>query len=275
MADHYELLGVPRDAGTREIKSAFRLKAKRMHPDLARGAGGAGGDPAMRLLLDAYRTLLDPERRLAYDRSLRKRGAGRAGYPAFDYRNWLKERLEVPEYRAKLLVYDLLHDLEDEALELFESLDGLEDGRLERFFERSEAMDAEFCIAEEYEKRGRFVDAYRVYLSIFRKEREKPALGYFLDVVALRFRRLVLEGLRTVLEDEPYLDILSEAAEAVPDDHDAAQLLRRKAELLLRLGSRAGASEAIAEARGRYPRLAGLGALERKAASSLARSATA
>lgn len=272
MADHYELLGVPRDAGTREIKSAFRLKAKRMHPDLARGADG---DPAMRILLEAYRTLLDPERRLAYDRSLRKRGAGAAVAAAFDYRNWLKERLEVPEYRAKLLVYDLLHELEDEALELFESLDGLEDGRLERFFERSEAMDAEFCIAEEYEKRGRFVDSYRVYLSIFRKERDQPTLGYFLDVVSLRFRRLVLEGLHGVLEDEPYLEILTEGAAVVPDDHDAAQLLRRKAELLLRLGSRAGASAAIAEARERYPRLAGLGALERKAASRLARSATA
>ena len=156
MADHYELLGVPRDAGTREIKSAFRLKAKRLHPDLARGADG---EPAMRMLLDAYRTLLDPERRLAYDRSLRKRGSVAAGVPSFDYRKWLKERLEVPEYRAKLLVYDLLHDLEDEALELFESLDGLEEGRLERFFERSEAMDAEFCIAEEYEKRPRFAYA--------------------------------------------------------------------------------------------------------------------
>ncbi|MBN1243203.1 MAG: DnaJ domain-containing protein [Spirochaetales bacterium] len=265
MADHYELLGVARDAGTREIKSAFRVKAKRLHPDLVRGNDD---DPAMRLLLDAYRTLLDPERRLAYDRTLRRRHAGSQGRPSFDYRAWLKERLEQPEYRAKLLVYDLLHGLEDEALELFESLQGLDDGRLERFFERSEAMDAEFCIAEEYEKRGRFVDAYRVYLSIFRKERDKPALGYFLDVVALRFRRLVLEGLRSVLEDEPYLSILAEAASIVPDDRDSAQLLRRQAELSLRMGDTRGAFLALAEARRRHPRLAGLATLERRASQA-------
>lgn len=60
--DYYELLGVPRDATTSEIRSAYRALAKAMHPD----TGGTAG--AFRLLREAYDTLADPDRRTAYDR---------------------------------------------------------------------------------------------------------------------------------------------------------------------------------------------------------------
>ncbi|WP_245614357.1 J domain-containing protein [Actinokineospora inagensis] len=59
--DYYELLGVRRDAGAADIKSAFRALAKVMHPD----AGGTAG--TFRLLKSAYETLSDPRRRAEYD----------------------------------------------------------------------------------------------------------------------------------------------------------------------------------------------------------------
>ncbi|AUS79653.1 molecular chaperone DnaJ [Actinoalloteichus sp. AHMU CJ021] len=62
MVDHYELLGLSRDATTAEVKSAYRQLAKTMHPD----AGGTAG--AFRLLQDAYETLTDPLLRRQYDR---------------------------------------------------------------------------------------------------------------------------------------------------------------------------------------------------------------
>ncbi|HET6504489.1 MAG TPA: DnaJ domain-containing protein [Amycolatopsis sp.] len=64
-AGYYELLGVGRNASATDIKSAYRSKARSLHPD-------AGGSPdAFHLLTEAYETLSDPSRRAAYDRNFR------------------------------------------------------------------------------------------------------------------------------------------------------------------------------------------------------------
>ena len=188
---------------------------------------------------------------------------------AFDYRVWLKERLDEPEYTAKLVFYDLLHDLEDEALELDERIRDSDEGRLERFFERPEAMDAEFCIAEEYAARGRFVDAYRVMVKLIAMEQRSPGFGYFYDIVLARFRRLVLEDLPRVLEPEILLETLAEAVECRSSAENDAQFLRKRAELLFRLGRASEARTAVARAAALAPKLPGLKALAMKLAGGI------
>lgn len=259
LATYYEFLGVRPEASLREIKSAFRKKAKIFHPDTARS-----DDRSMRFLLEAYRTLSDPQLRREYDRKLRRNRARNREHPSFEYRTWLLERREDPEYRAKLVMYDLLHDRDDEALEYYETIAGDERTRLIRYFERAEAMDAEFCIAELYEKRGEWRKAFEVYRTLIEMEREKPAFGYFFDVVELQFRRLVLECISLPEDPEVYLAILEESARIAADSEDSARFLRRKAEILAKAGRGREALTVLGEAEILAPKLPGIKPLRRR-----------
>lgn len=64
--DAYEILGVGRDASEREIKKAFRLKARELHPDVNQDDPEA--EEKFKELAEAQEILLDSEKRSIYDR---------------------------------------------------------------------------------------------------------------------------------------------------------------------------------------------------------------
>lgn len=72
-ADHYATLGVPPTARIQEIRAAYLRAMRACHPDLRPG-DLAAGEAARRANL-AWQVLGDPERRAAYDRQMRARGA--------------------------------------------------------------------------------------------------------------------------------------------------------------------------------------------------------
>ncbi len=62
---YYARLGVAPDAAPAELKAAFRLRARRLHPD----AEGTGDAAAFMRLKEAYDVLSNPYRRAAYERT--------------------------------------------------------------------------------------------------------------------------------------------------------------------------------------------------------------
>jgi curved DNA-binding protein CbpA len=74
--NYYLLLGVPQDADPDTIRSAFRVLARRYHPD----AGEGSSPERFREVLAAYETLNDPTRRGYYDRILQSRRAPMAQF---------------------------------------------------------------------------------------------------------------------------------------------------------------------------------------------------
>lgn len=64
--DHYDVLGVGRDADEAQIKSAFRRKAMQYHPD--RNPGDSEAERNFKQVNEAYEILKDGEKRAAYDR---------------------------------------------------------------------------------------------------------------------------------------------------------------------------------------------------------------
>ncbi len=92
-ATHYELLGLPADASQDEIRAAYRVLARRYHPDTQHDADPATADRSrhtMASLNAAWAVLGDPVRRRAYDAELGHprpaRPAGNGNRPASDWK---------------------------------------------------------------------------------------------------------------------------------------------------------------------------------------------
>ena len=64
--DYYDVLGVSRGAGEKDLKSAFRRLAKQYHPDA--NPGDHNAEHKFKEINEAYEALRDPQRRAAYDR---------------------------------------------------------------------------------------------------------------------------------------------------------------------------------------------------------------
>jgi molecular chaperone DnaJ len=83
--DYYEILGVSRDAGESELKSAYRRLALQHHPD--RNPGSADAVEKFREASEAYAVLSDPEKRGRYDlhgHAGLSGAEGFGGFPGFD-----------------------------------------------------------------------------------------------------------------------------------------------------------------------------------------------
>src|SRR5437764_12325651 len=63
--DYYELLGVPRKASAKDIRSAFRKLARKYHPDL--NPGDKSAEEKFKQLQEAYDVLSDSKKRQMYD----------------------------------------------------------------------------------------------------------------------------------------------------------------------------------------------------------------
>ncbi len=88
--DFYIVLGVDRGAAAGDIKRAYKRLARRLHPDI--NPGDREAEARFRQVLDAYETLMDPDRRRRYDAGQLSGGnvdedAETFGFAGFDFSN--------------------------------------------------------------------------------------------------------------------------------------------------------------------------------------------
>lgn len=178
----HRLLGVPPDASFSEIKRAYRSKIKKYHPDLN---PGAGTNHLVYELVTAYEGLVRYHEQL-HDTAI---FSPAIEHEEFDYRTFLV-KLNTLESKARLIFFDLLHNREDAAIELYESL-GKDSTQVMSCLDREDYMDCAFMLAEELLFRSRMTSVLDLLYDISRLELEKPYFHFFFDDIKELIRQTI------------------------------------------------------------------------------------
>jgi tetratricopeptide (TPR) repeat protein len=232
LVNYYEILGLEPTCTAGDIKRSFRREAKELHPDL-KSFNRHVSDEQMRALLDAYETLINPDRRSDYDRiytvSFRK--------SKFNYRDYLRARTIDPYCQAKLIFYDLLNSEYEEALELHDELcSRYEDFSLEDYLGHEDYMDCLFLMAEALEKKGEYIRACELYKHICVLEMKQPYFHHFMEEVVERLRGITCFKMVACLPAQTSIKYITDMIRFNFSRKDNAFFYKKIAEIYCALG---------------------------------------
>lgn len=258
-SDYYIILGVTPGSSIAEVKTAFRKKAKLLHPDLnavLTAAQKEKSEAEMRLLLCAYQNILK-------EKSLGENFSEDSNFftkksqaESFDYRFWLLKRSDY-ESRAKLIFFDLFHGLESEAVEEYNTRRSEARGfYLSKYFNREDFMDCGFVLAEELYLRGEYYEAFLLFEEIFYLEKQKPYFKHFFPEVMILINSILRDKLHRYVEDDLAADCYEAALDFDLKKSDKANIHRRLAEIYNKLGDKHRADISFREAVRLSPKLA-------------------
>jgi curved DNA-binding protein CbpA len=228
--DYYQVLGADPQDSQERIKRCFRQRAKELHPDLTL-LHDDQAESRMRLLLDAYRVLGDPERRSEYDRlhghALRRR--------RFDYRSFLRARAD-PVSLAKLVLYDLMRSRDREALTTLGQLESHIESDLAALLDHDDFMDCAYLLAEALERDGAYGKACEYYLRVYHAEATRPYFRHFIAEVVERMREVACFKMAGTAETADSVRWIEELIDLDLSDRESAFFCKRIAEIYSNVG---------------------------------------
>lgn len=150
-------------------------------------------DPAlaaeqMRILLEAYRILMDSEKRAIYDLRFKARKTS----DGLSYRESLEKRRNDPYSRGLLIFYDLLNGSVNQAIFNYEKLLSDNQGNLDllSLLGFADYLDFTFLLAEGYQRINRPQDAVRHYEDAYREDLKWNYFRHFRPELKQRIRNL-------------------------------------------------------------------------------------
>ena len=185
--NYYRVLNVGPYASTRSIRASFRRLAKKYHPDTS-SLDPETAAVQMRILLEAYRILMDRDRRAAYDLRFKRQRTDRGR----SYRESLERRGDDPYARALLIFYDLLNGAVNRAIinygQLSKSLGNSFD--LLGLLGFADYLDCIFLLAEGYQQQGLYEEAVKHYEAAFQEDLKWNYFRHFRPELKQRIRDL-------------------------------------------------------------------------------------
>jgi len=181
MINYYEVLELDSTVAQKAVKDSFRRLVSKYHPDKNIDRSD-WAEAKTKVLIAAYEILSDETARTAYDRKLAS--AERLPDDSTACRERLRKHMHDPGGRARLILYDLLHERPEEALANFDAAKEAFSGfDLMLHLSRKDYLDAEFLLGEECERQERLTEALRFYEHVYHEERERPIRHFFPEVV--------------------------------------------------------------------------------------------
>lgn len=185
--NYYRILNVGPHASCKSIRSSFRRLAIKYHPDTSElGPEITAG--RMRMLLEAYRILMDAEKRAIYDLRFKPR-MNREG---LSYRESLEKRRDDPYSRGLLIFYDLLNGAVNRAIFNYEQLITDSQGTLDllSLLGFADYLDCTFLLAEGYQQLNRHEDAVHHYEAAYQEDLKWNYFRHFRPELKQRIRDL-------------------------------------------------------------------------------------
>ena len=185
--NYYRVLKIGPHASARSIRSSFRRLAKKYHPDTS-SLNPETAAMKMRVLLEAYRILMDRDKRATYDLRFKRQRTDRGR----SYRESLERQGDDPYARALLIFYDLLNGAVNRAIinygQLSKSLgDSFDFLGLLGF---ADYLDCTFLLAEGYQRQGLYEEAVKHYEAAFQEDLKWNYFRHFRPELKQRIRDL-------------------------------------------------------------------------------------
>ena len=246
---YYGILKVDRTASQADIKRAFRRLAKRYHPDTNPHRPKAAAKPFQEIMA-AYRVLGDERERARYDVLLQTS-------PAFSERGGSAGGTSVAA-RANAILENLLRAEGRQALSTYDELRGEQGFSLKPYLGKRDYMDCVFLLAEQMELVGRNREATRLYEELYAQEKDPPRVRYFFETVKARLKKLYSRKLpREATTAEEEIASYERILQFEVDRSEKAFILKKIAEVYLRVGETEKAKEIFKEALELKPGLKG------------------
>ncbi len=261
VVNYYTILGTNTNSSASEIKRQFRKKAKEIHPDI-KGSGSVNSSRDIRLLLKAYAVLSNPEERIKYDNSLNlylKRKNNE-----FNYREFLKNRVDDPLSQSKLIFYDLLNSNPKDAVFLHEKLAKEMNFHLKKFMSWADYMDCTFLLAEQYSLNMDFIKAYELYKQLYIDELKRPYFRHFIREVIDRLKKIVCHKMHSLMKPEEIIIYIEELIKLNISKKENAYFYKNLAEYYIKMNNPDLAAASIQNALKYNSRIEGINNIKKK-----------
>ncbi|MDP7530552.1 MAG: DnaJ domain-containing protein [Candidatus Scalindua sp.] len=263
MINYYQVLQVQEGSDRAEIRNSFRKLAKKYHPDKTK-ANGISSEEKIKLLIKAYKTLTDAEKRIHYDTQLQsnsirirdfyykespKRGNGK-----YDLRS-----------QAKMVLNDLLNKNGPQAVKNYERLkEENKEFELLAFLNLKDYLDCKFLLAEEYEIQGHYELAFKMYEYVYQEEDGNPARKHLLEEIKERILRLSCKKLVKLTQPDTAITYLTRALNLKLSKNEEAFIYKKIADCHVASGEWDNALERFNKALSLCPNLKGAQTLKNK-----------